>query len=314
MEGIVNEESKHHICHTDILNEYTGASLVELDASNIQYAIEGATYKVYSLEHNSKCYLLTIATCSLNNKETIDKILKIHDDANTRADLHKNFGAILKCRNISYNPLQIFSIETLYEYSKVNISMINDKREIIKKMSKVAEAMKILEKEGLCNGMLRPKALFLKEGRIKVPNFGFPLSDTKQDIYTAPEVTKKQIAYKLDVYSFGMMLYQLLSGEHKEYHEESQEKFIQKVKSLRFDEDEEYNGKVVGLIRKTLRNNPEERSSFEEIVKALKELNKDNEERSITPSDEQREQSKKRIISQNDSEESENESSNTCSN
>jgi len=314
MEGIVNEESKHHICYTDILNEYIGAEFVELYASNVQYATKGPTYKVYSLEHNSKYYLLTIVTCSLKNKETIDKILKIYDDANIRADLYKNFATILKCRNINYSPLQTFCIETVYEYSKANISMISDKRKIIKKMSEVAEAMKILEKEGLCNGFLRPETIFLKEGTIKVLNFGFPPSDTKEDIYSAPEVTKKQIGNKPDVYSFGMTLYQSLSEEYKEYHEESQEELIQKVKSLRFDEDEKYNKKVVDLICKTLCNDPEERLSFEEIGKVLKELNKDYEETAETSSGKQHEPSKKSNISQNDFEKLRNELSNTCSN
>ena len=136
---------------------------------------------------------------------------------------------------------------------------------------------------------LKPENILLKDGVIKIADFGF--AKFKEDptiksnntvlgtpLYMAPEVYDGKYSGKCDVWSAGILLYELIYNKTPWYGNGRPELFQNiKNKDLEFPKEIPVNKNIKKLLSAMLERDDEERIGFEDILKhkalELKEIN-----------------------------------------
>ena len=205
------EGKEKYPCKTDILNNFPGAWLAEI--YNIR--LNNEDKQIYKMKCDDDCYIL--------------RIIRSHDPKNIEQD-EKKYKSLMECANQCEHiakPIerkQIISedaketiVETLFEYSEMNLATIKLKNDqILEYIVNITEAMIILYKNGGFHSDLRPENIILKNGKIKVLDFGvsiikeYGVNDFRGYVYCSPEILScvNYIYEKVDVYSWGVILYQ----------------------------------------------------------------------------------------------------------
>ena len=165
-----------------------------------------------------------------------------------------------------------------------NINLPQSKRYII--LFGIAEGMKYLHSIGITHRDLKPGNIVLDDNFYPyISDFGASkLSNSQQEqismeslvgtpLYMAPEIfANNQYSYKIDVYSFSLIMYELITGRPPKF--TKQNKFKDIVKAVREGKrpdltiinDEE----VKSFISKCWSSDPSERPEFSQIVEELK--------------------------------------------
>eukprot|EP00826_Nyctotherus_ovalis_P001146 TRINITY_DN10146_c0_g2_i1.p1 TRINITY_DN10146_c0_g2~~TRINITY_DN10146_c0_g2_i1.p1 ORF type:complete len:380 (+),score=70.79 TRINITY_DN10146_c0_g2_i1:121-1260(+) len=273
----VKDAKKLNLCFTDILKNYEDGQLREVSKRSINDMI----CSTYKLEADFKVFLFTVTTCPLSNKEAIDKIVNDCKAAHQRADRLSNFAKPINSRKVNVEELQIFALETLYEHSHEDlISVLSEEssKKKLEAMRKVIRPLLELERKNLWHGNIAPEKIFLKGGELKIVNTATPTACTKATIKASITndmmpyyplnllLGKEKASIKVDVYSWGVTLYRLLFPEAK------CEKMIERVSSMRYGNNDEFNRKVTEVLLKVLSEDSEERPNFEELKKMTKSL------------------------------------------
>ena len=160
-----------------------------------------------------------------------------------------------------------------------NLNLSQSKKYII--LLGIAEGIKYLHSIGLTHRDLKPSNIILDDnfypyisyfGLSKLSNLSQDKSFVGTPIYMAPEIfANEQYTYKVDVYSFSLIMYQLITGnfpkiaEEKKLREISKDVTEGKRPDLTIIEDEE--AKL--FISKCWSSTPSERPEFSEICEEL---------------------------------------------
>ena len=117
----------------------------------------------------------------------------------------------------------------------------------------------------------------------KIPNIGETNNNTKglgTALWMAPEVITQNYGFKADVYSFGMVMYELLTCKYP-WHDDQRPIWInQLMKVIREGERPMIDDAClihapegfVELMKQCWRTHPKERPTFDEVLLALHEL------------------------------------------
>ena len=169
-----------------------------------------------------------------------------------------------------------FSPCMILEYCKCNLSDASKKMtkiELVGIIYEISYAMKYVHAANLIHRDLKPLNILLDENNhVKICDFGIAtlidfdesMKSRSYDIvtenYIAPEMADDEITYdeKIDVYSFGLIIYNLLVGPAP--------KWMKRIKDCWVPKLEKENENMNELVRKCLSISPIDRMSFSQIV------------------------------------------------
>jgi serine/threonine protein kinase len=197
----------------------------------------GEVYKVKDRILNRLCALKILDIKKLagedDNEREITKQLFIKEAQNLAQFRHTNIVQVYEVgglNNIPYIVMQFVEGKSL-------LDLVNDKKklsfsETLKISGSVLPALQYIHSKGLVHRDLKPENIILEAGSRKVVIIDFGLSiksidsttDTSTDklcevikgspLYMAPEFwEKRKVNSKADIYSYGVILFQMLTGE-----------------------------------------------------------------------------------------------------
>jgi serine/threonine protein kinase len=213
----------------------------------------------------------------------------------------------LQCANLSSNIQKLIDhkevtdedsgkqyIELLYEHFENDLSSVIGKlnvKESVNIMRKVLKPLAVMEENGIFHSDLKPENISM-EG--KILNCGSSISfgqkmklmrlgklPKSELLYYPPEVicTEEYVLNKVDVYSWGMIFYQMLTGKSKENLEEELElrltdhnKFLEGFDKIEFANNT-LKEDIIELMNKVLNLNNKCRPTFKQILDCM--LNRD---------------------------------------
>ena len=142
--------------------------------------------------------------------------------------------------------------------------------------------MKYLHSLGIIHRDLKPQNILLDDNfQPKISDFGTCFISDKElskiqledsvgtPLYMAPEIfSQEPYSYKVDVYAFSLIFYELLTG--KTPFNEKRSKLVRDIKNGKRPElPENLDKKICEFIQKCWSNDPSERPPFSEIVEEL---------------------------------------------
>ena len=283
-----NVQKKENINNDNLPNNYSNEEICEKNASEIddKYLIFEKIYKnLLSSYYKIQCI----------ENENIFKTMKVFKKNIIKQNNDKSiFREIRNLKKINHENL--VRVEGIYE-DKINYYIIFDYspygllENILKKKKRFSEnqakiiinqilnGIKYLNSNNFIHSNLKPENILISEKinidkeeyyKIKLINFGSENSFQKKSnenipYYSAPELFKNIYNSKCDIWSIGILLFQLIYG-YKPYKGNSLEEFIENLtnKEIKYENKEEENFNLLS----------EEGKNFIQNL-----LNKDNEKR-----------------------------------
>ncbi|KAH0792965.1 TBC domain containing protein [Histomonas meleagridis] len=135
----------------------------------------------------------------------------------------------------------------------------------------IAKCMHFLHKNGITLAHLNSHSILLDENfhpYVDVLSISHHFSENNQSVFDAPEIlAKERISEKVDVYSYGVVIYSLLSGSIPD--KDSQ--FIRRILSSKIPIfDKSFPEIFKAIISKCLEKNPKSRPTFYELLYTIK--------------------------------------------
>jgi len=277
-------------------------SLPEGQIQKLQESIDG-TRSVFLItcNNNNSRYILKTFTCNSESKSDIDNARDEFARTKRLAKLSKHIAEPLKIDEIGNNELKEAYIEILYDYEGENLlSLIGklDSMQIIDIALKTLEPLSIMAANNVFHGDIKPGNIVIKDGILKIIDFGSAKDLEKRSqlfgtlngitgkmsehspIYSPPEIhrmTPPYVIHSIDVYCWGMTIYQLATGDTEsmlaEYvnsykiKDKDYKKFIDIVQGIKLknDPDLKISQKLIEILTKTLDLNPKNRPTFAEL-------------------------------------------------
>ena len=212
-----------------------------------------------------------------NYKKNIYSEIRIHQRLN-----HSNIVRLHKTFEDNDN------LYILLEYCKnSDLEIILKKRKHLKEIevqyyiNELIKALKYLHlNEKLIHRDLKPQNIFLTENmEVKVGDFGLALEINEKeeeklnDIcgtlnYIAPEIYTRKYSYEVDIWSLGIIMYQLIYGQTPFNIKKNNKEDIKKLinKNYDFPEDIRISPCAKDLIKQILEPDPERRPSLDQIL------------------------------------------------
>eukprot|EP01022_Parablepharisma_sp_SALTPOND_P019157 TRINITY_DN323_c0_g1_i4.p2 TRINITY_DN323_c0_g1~~TRINITY_DN323_c0_g1_i4.p2 ORF type:complete len:456 (+),score=36.68 TRINITY_DN323_c0_g1_i4:170-1369(+) len=290
------KDAKGELYKTKVLDPYMGGWMIELRTT----IIGGVTKAIYKVHKDSDTYILKTFNCSLFNQEAINQAKKEYELSLQCSKLTKDIARPVGYDELMSKPIKRAIIEVLYEYGGESLhSMIGtlEGEDAVEIMKKTLEPLVILEENGIFHSDLKPDNIVVKDGKIKIIDFGVSISFPSMTklfkiamtagsemiggtyIYLPPEVlcAADYIPGKVDVYGWGMTFYQLISGksdadlenEMKLYKDIGKDynQFLNLVKGIKVkgDHDGSLGKWVVQLLLQVLDIDPNKRPTFAKL-------------------------------------------------
>ena len=278
------------ICRTSVLGSYKGASMLLLQKTGSAEEPRA----VYLVEKDPVTVIFKTTTCPQENQETVRQI-KDEFSLSMKAYKAASDGVVvpISLEEFEDDVLGEYHFEAVYEYGGENLleALKNPTgEEVMKVMGTVAKIMARLESQNLFHSSIRPTNIVISNGVIKLMNFGVDMSidlktrmlttkDPKGEAfaYLPPEVLENQRGEPtaVDVYSWGITLYQLLTGRTQDQlnddikvRKSNYEAFLKNVQSLKIngDSDGSIKKRAIDILQKVLDPNPKLRPNFSMIT------------------------------------------------
>lgn len=166
------------------------------------------------------------------------------------------------------------SVDRLPQYQEKQPMPLDDVRTY---MRDLAEALQYVHDKAIIHRDVKPGNMLLdKDGRVKLCDFGLavpldqvsPLRRERCGTlnYMAPEVQDgKSVSRACDVWSFGVVLYKLVCGEHP-FKADTKEEYMEKSKSVSYKIPSSVNPIVADLISNCIKSRPESRFTIVDIL------------------------------------------------
>jgi len=205
---------------------------------------------------------------------------------------------IITVHDVGRHDGRIFIVSQLIEGRNLKDVAYSDKPSAMQSslwMLQVAEALSVAHKQGLVHRDLKPSNIIINnDQQALVSDFGIafhtheidqiePLTGTL--LYMAPEQVQAESSMmgpKSDIFSLGVMLYELLSGKHP-FLSKSSSETIRKITIAKPEPLTDAPVQLQLLCEQCLSVHPEERPSASQIVARLKEFLEVGERSSILP-------------------------------
>ncbi|KAM3131553.1 hypothetical protein pb186bvf_016337 [Paramecium bursaria] len=226
---------KHQVSYLNDLNQGKGSF--------------GCVYKAKDLQQDKKM----IAAKQVKIKETniTQQLLKqIEESQEIQVMKSLNNDNIIKfydlrfTQNNYYMFIEYCDGGTLKQYlSKKPI--LNDEQ-IVEFIQQISNGFKELSNNNIMHRDLKPDNILIHQGVYKIADFGFAKfyngdQNLKQyhtlkgtPMYVAPQLfDERQYSFKSDVWSFGVIIYEMIYGEHPYVDVKTQDQLVQKFKQLK---------------------------------------------------------------------------------
>jgi len=284
---------------TDILDKF-------IKDGKMEQIHKGENRDIYKITSGSKTYIFKSISCLLTNEEIIKEVREEYSINLECSKLTEGVVKPLDFKQIVDEEIGEFTIEILYEYFGENLlSLIaeeenkrKDAKDIMKIMRSVALTMKCLHENGFCHYDLKPENILINNEEVKIIDFGssrkfehrlmVAKSTTVRKgtmVHSSPETLRNKKAHpdKLDVFCWGMTLYQLLANKKTEHLREEHDlriesaqypKFLDMIKSLKIKGDEHLRENAIELLLHVLSEDYQDRPEFKELCEYLDDYEK----------------------------------------
>jgi len=298
------KNAKGTLYMTDILNEYGDGYIQKL-----QESIDGSR-SVFLIYHNKNKYVLKTITYGLSDTEDIEQTRKEYFLSEKMMGLTQNIAKPLNKMELINSELGEIYIEMLYEYggeSLLTLAGKLDAQEILDICLKTLEPLSIMQENLVFHSDIKPANIIYQNGVIKMIDFGtsndfnsrtklFKFTATLSNkvtgytpAYCPPEIlreSKNYILNKMDVYCWGMTIYQLITNRTcTELEAEAQNfklpgkdyrGFIDLVKKIKLTGDAkgEVTEWIIQVLLTVLDEDPAKRPTFIQLRKKFEDRDK----------------------------------------
>ena len=289
----IEAAKERRLCRTNILDRFFNGWILELQSIFKESKLE-ATYIIQS---ENKTFLFKSLVCPLTETQII-------------VQARNEYQLALQCTNLTPSVQQLIDhkeeidqesgkqyIELLYEHFENNLNSVIgklDEKEAVSIMRKILRTLAILEANGIFHSDLKPENIAVEGKNIKILNCASSLSfGQKMELMKLGKAAKSELLYyppeairseeyvvnKIDVYSWGMIFYQMMTMKNKEDLEKEIElrltdhnKFLGNLDKIEFKSDT-LKEDILRLLLKVLNLNNKSRPTFREALDYI--LNRD---------------------------------------
>jgi serine/threonine protein kinase len=214
----------------------------------------------------------------------VDSLAKLHHPCVIRIfgwsdGQHSTWGEI----HMEFAPNR--SLEDLLERARTGIpTVLQNPTAKAKLICGIVLGMRYVHSQGILHRDIKPANILLDEKwRPKISDFGVsrpesadgpPTADTGTVWYAAPEQLEENMPHtrKTDVFSFGYVLYEILTGKEVFAPSERAYSVLKRIRAQQFPTLPEAFGSLMqGLVRRCWSNNPRDRPSFEAIFREFED-------------------------------------------
>lgn len=232
-------KAKESLFMTDILDPYENGFVQQIHYNTSD---EGKTTRyVFIVHHNNEKYILKATCCLSSESDEIEQAKKEYTIGKTLAEQCEFIAKPLDYKELEDKKAGLVYIEALFEYAGEDLSsLVGTKMTtdyFLTLARKTLEPLTFLESKGVFHSDIKPHNIVIKDGIIKLIDFGVSKNFLKHTQYVSPTKTitgkifgftssfcppevflksKTYIVSGIDVYAWGMTMYQLLSGKSDE--------------------------------------------------------------------------------------------------
>ncbi|KAL0210078.1 hypothetical protein P9112_010162 [Eukaryota sp. TZLM1-RC] len=273
------ENAKLQLTNTSTANnpENTLSSCPIIDSSNL------------TINYNQKLGQGGFATVFAARWFSLEVAVKIVDIANEgKAKLKKEIGFLTK---LNYPcVLRVFGITYINNQIGIVMEKADGKLQIPSSLSQnsltiaknICCTLKFLQSRSIIHGDIKPDNVLIVNGQIRLADFGtsrviasnstLPSANAYTAKYAALEVLNEEPVKESDIYSIGVLLYELLTNEvaFKGFNQFTLLGAKYQGKSLKFSENVPL--ELVNLINRCMTNEISERPNIDQILEVLENL------------------------------------------
>lgn len=250
----------------------------------IGYGSFSIIYKGYNISEPTKSLAIKRITKIIDMKyfhNEVDLMKKLdHPNILKLYDVVKTNGSI-------YLILEYCNCGDLSNYIQKDTNNSHD----FKYFNQIFKGLEYLYRNRILHRDIKPHNILIKDGIIKISDFGFAKSFEKNELittfcgsplYMAPEIIKdKEYNLKSDIWSLGVIIYELFTKKHP-YYVESKKMLWSKIKhGIVINYSEIKNEQIIELLQKMLIDDPNERSDWEVVFKTLHTIETFDNKRSL---------------------------------
>ena len=301
----VTNAKLEQLARTDLLNKFLGDWMTEIYSMSIGQE----DIKIYKVNVHMDAYIFKTIQVQVTDNEAMERVEKEYDWCVFSSEICEYIAKPIKFETVEKRTIKKRIREEIYEYS--NQDILSEQFDTIDLMGKVIEAMIILHNNKIFHSDLKSTNIVIKDNKPIIMNFGVSIifdskiKAIKRSLmnnttpkftyaYYPPEVirTNDYIPNKVDVYSWGMILYQLVTEKNEEELEreikkfklyaDNYDQFIDMIKTMEINDKEEILIREILLL--TLNEDPNKRPEFKELkqlVDSKKALYRTNLQKSI---------------------------------
>ena len=204
----------------------------------------------------------------LMKKLNHENILKLYD--------------VVKMNGNIYLILEYCNCGDLSNYISSNSTNTND----FKYFQQIFKGLEYLYKNRILHRDVKPHNILIKDGIIKISDFGFAKAFEKNELittfcgsplYMAPEIIKnKEYNLKSDIWSLGVIIYELFTKRHP-YYADSKKILWDKIKTgIIIDYNNIQCSSIVNILQMMLIDDPDKRANWEDIFNEHNKLDYSN--------------------------------------
>ncbi len=242
----------------------------------------GVVYKATDRKLGRKVALKVMLSEFVNNREAVSRFLK-----EARAIAALNHPGIVSIFDVNSDKNVYIAMEyvegvtlkrRLQESGKINID------DMSRYGREVCLALDYAHQNGVVHRDIKPENIMIdKEGKIKIMDFGLATvkneKGEKEDIVGTPffmspeQITGEELDYRTDIYSFGVSIYQLLTGKLPFEDGDIRKRHLEEKPIPPSAINPDLNYKIDQIILRCLEKDPDKRySSMKDIEKELSKV------------------------------------------